>query len=99
MVKTEQALQSLLQSFAGLFVEPCIACQRVLSAECHIPPVARVWSWTTEPPKDIFSNASLDFQPIAEEHIGGRPAEEKLGEGESSRLGQWETWHVTCLRA
>lgn len=36
-------LQKLLTSYEDLFVRQCTACQRVLSAEGHVPPVARVW--------------------------------------------------------
>ena len=33
----------LLASYEDLFVRRCSACQRVTSAEGHLPPVARVW--------------------------------------------------------
>lgn len=35
--------QVFLASYDDLFVRRCSACQRVISAEGHIPPVARVW--------------------------------------------------------
>ena len=36
-------LQTVLVSYRGLFVERCTGCERVLSAEGHVPPVARIW--------------------------------------------------------
>ncbi|KAI0915655.1 hypothetical protein AcV5_003517 [Taiwanofungus camphoratus] len=33
----------LLSSYENLFVQRCTSCERVLSAEGHVPPVARVW--------------------------------------------------------
>ncbi|EMD32105.1 hypothetical protein CERSUDRAFT_162186 [Gelatoporia subvermispora B] len=41
-----QSVLSLLASYDGLFVQRCVACERVLSAESHIPPVARLWTRT-----------------------------------------------------
>lgn len=41
--------QSLLGAYETLFVERCTSCERVLSAEGHVPPVVRVWGdgkWT-----------------------------------------------------
>ncbi|KAF8135609.1 hypothetical protein EV363DRAFT_1396092 [Boletus edulis] len=38
-----QILMNVLVSYRGLFVDRCTSCQRVLSAEGHIPPVARIW--------------------------------------------------------
>ncbi|KAN0090988.1 hypothetical protein V8E55_004554 [Tylopilus felleus] len=38
-----QILMSVLVSYRGLFVDRCASCQRVLSAEGHITPVARLW--------------------------------------------------------
>ncbi|KAI0356311.1 hypothetical protein OH77DRAFT_1401367 [Trametes cingulata] len=37
-----QAVVSLLNSYHNLFTEPCTVCGRVLSADVHTPPVARV---------------------------------------------------------
>lgn len=36
--------QQLLASYEDLFVRPCTACQRIISAEEHVPPVARIWT-------------------------------------------------------
>ncbi|KAJ8488185.1 hypothetical protein ONZ45_g14043 [Pleurotus djamor] len=38
-----QKLMSLLCSYRDLFISRCTKCDRVLSTEGHIPPVARVW--------------------------------------------------------
>ncbi|KAH8093920.1 hypothetical protein BXZ70DRAFT_897129 [Cristinia sonorae] len=38
-----QQVMSLLESYANLFVQRCSACQRVVSLEGHVPPVARIW--------------------------------------------------------
>ena len=35
--------QEMLVTYEGLFETQCTVCQRVLSAEGSIPPVARVW--------------------------------------------------------
>ncbi|KAH0589330.1 hypothetical protein H2248_005091 [Termitomyces sp. 'cryptogamus'] len=39
-----QAVVTLLGAYSTLFVERCTTCQRVLSAEGHVPPVVRVWA-------------------------------------------------------
>ncbi|KII92858.1 hypothetical protein PLICRDRAFT_102628 [Plicaturopsis crispa FD-325 SS-3] len=39
-----QALIGLLHSYEGLFLDRCASCQRVLSAEGYLPPVARIIS-------------------------------------------------------
>ncbi|KAJ7647476.1 hypothetical protein FB45DRAFT_1019717 [Roridomyces roridus] len=38
-----QSIMNLLCAYEGLFIERCATCERVLSAEGHVPPVARVW--------------------------------------------------------
>jgi len=38
-----QTIVGLLVSYEGLFTQQCTTCQRVLSAEGHVPPVARLW--------------------------------------------------------
>ncbi|EPQ57369.1 hypothetical protein GLOTRDRAFT_58681, partial [Gloeophyllum trabeum ATCC 11539] len=37
-----QTVMGLLSSYEGLFTQRCATCQRVLSAEGHVPPVARL---------------------------------------------------------
>lgn len=39
-----QLVMVLLASYEDLFIRRCSACQRVTSAEGHLPPVARVWA-------------------------------------------------------
>ncbi|OAX40844.1 hypothetical protein K503DRAFT_736767 [Rhizopogon vinicolor AM-OR11-026] len=38
-----QTLIHLLVSYQGLFVDQCTSCERVLSAEGHVPPAGRLW--------------------------------------------------------
>ncbi|PCH43837.1 hypothetical protein WOLCODRAFT_132985 [Wolfiporia cocos MD-104 SS10] len=38
------AVLDLLAAYRDLFLTRCCACQRILSAEGHVPPVARVWT-------------------------------------------------------
>ncbi|TFK54049.1 hypothetical protein OE88DRAFT_1624438 [Heliocybe sulcata] len=38
-----QTVMGLLVSYEGLFTQQCASCERVLSAEGHVPPVARLW--------------------------------------------------------
>jgi hypothetical protein len=40
----EMPHKELLGSYSGLFIERCTVCERVLSAEGHIPPVVRIWT-------------------------------------------------------
>jgi hypothetical protein len=35
--------QGVLCAYEGLFVDRCTVCERVLSAEGHVPPVVRIW--------------------------------------------------------
>ncbi|KZP34294.1 hypothetical protein FIBSPDRAFT_771790 [Athelia psychrophila] len=44
-----QSIMSLLRSYSGIFVDQCTLCQRVLSVEGHVPPVARLWIDATGP--------------------------------------------------
>ncbi|KAF8348104.1 hypothetical protein F5887DRAFT_630182 [Amanita rubescens] len=39
-----QCIVELLGAYSGLFIERCTMCERVLSAEGHIPPVVRIWT-------------------------------------------------------
>lgn len=60
-LQAQSALQSileLLESYDGLFIEKCTVCERVLSAEGHIPPVVRVWTANEKGP------ASGKWQPM-----------------------------------
>ncbi|KAH9928986.1 hypothetical protein B0H21DRAFT_762171 [Amylocystis lapponica] len=41
-----QIVIDLLNSYEHLFVHRCTVCQRVLSMEAHVPPIARSWSDT-----------------------------------------------------
>ncbi|KAG6857268.1 hypothetical protein H0H87_007101 [Tephrocybe sp. NHM501043] len=44
-----QGVVGLLGAYSSLFIERCSSCERVLSAEGHVPPVVRVWvdgAWT-----------------------------------------------------
>lgn len=83
--------QEYLQTYVNLFIERCAVCGRVLSAEDHVPPVARVWSW--------ISDATGKEDGDAGESHGPQP---RLTEGNNenkkiSRTAQWEARHVSCL--
>ncbi|KZT68321.1 hypothetical protein DAEQUDRAFT_712189 [Daedalea quercina L-15889] len=63
-----QVVMALLGSYENLFSQKCTreSCGRILSAEAHIPPVARVWSqnarvWT---PEGLKSGGSPDWEPF-----------------------------------
>ncbi|KAJ7188386.1 hypothetical protein C8R46DRAFT_1054624 [Mycena filopes] len=38
-----QTLVDLMCAYEGIFIDRCTSCERVLSAEGHVPPVVRVW--------------------------------------------------------
>ncbi|KAJ7502756.1 hypothetical protein B0H11DRAFT_601297 [Mycena galericulata] len=38
-----QSLMNLMRAYEGIFIDRCTSCERVLSAEGHVPPVVRVW--------------------------------------------------------
>jgi len=38
-----QSLMNLMCAYEGIFIDRCTSCERVLSAEGHVPPVVRVW--------------------------------------------------------
>lgn len=43
IARAHDGVQNVLVSYRGLFEDRCTSCERVLSAEGHIPPVARIW--------------------------------------------------------
>ncbi|KAJ7124888.1 hypothetical protein C8R44DRAFT_618601 [Mycena epipterygia] len=38
-----QSLMNLMCAYEGIFIDRCTSCERVLSAEGHVPPVVRLW--------------------------------------------------------
>ncbi|KAF7362006.1 hypothetical protein MVEN_00545800 [Mycena venus] len=38
-----QSVMNLLCAYVGIFIDRCTSCERVLSAEGHVPPVVRIW--------------------------------------------------------
>ncbi|KAJ6558601.1 hypothetical protein DFH09DRAFT_535961 [Mycena vulgaris] len=38
-----QSLMNLMCAYEGIFIDRCTSCERVLSAEGHVPPVVRIW--------------------------------------------------------
>ncbi|KAJ7287718.1 hypothetical protein C8J57DRAFT_1049273 [Mycena rebaudengoi] len=38
-----QSLTNLMCAYEGMFIDRCTSCERVLSAEGHVPPVVRIW--------------------------------------------------------
>ncbi|KAF8557953.1 hypothetical protein OG21DRAFT_77654 [Imleria badia] len=77
-----QILMSVLVSYRGLFVDRCTSCQRVLSAEGHIPPVARIWV-----PKGTEEAASSILKTDDAESAGAA----------DHASGHWEPRHAICL--
>ncbi|KIJ67556.1 hypothetical protein HYDPIDRAFT_108397 [Hydnomerulius pinastri MD-312] len=91
-----QILVHLLVSYRGLFVDRCTSCQRVLSAEGHVPPVGRIWV-----PKDSQTspqNATSD-KSATDIDAPRPPAHSALGAGDpmDHSNGHWEPRHATCL--
>ncbi|KAJ7783002.1 hypothetical protein B0H16DRAFT_1298303 [Mycena metata] len=43
-----QSLMNLMTTYEGIFIDRCTSCERVLSAEGHVPPVVRLWMDTTK---------------------------------------------------
>ncbi|KAH7908604.1 hypothetical protein BJ138DRAFT_1012445 [Hygrophoropsis aurantiaca] len=78
-----QTLIHLLNSYQGLFVDRCSGCERVLSADGHVPPVGRVWvvddSSTRNPKPDEKCSTS-----------------ESKGGVTNQGHGHWDPRHVTC---
>ncbi|KAH7923942.1 hypothetical protein BV22DRAFT_1047842 [Leucogyrophana mollusca] len=80
-----QTLLHLLTSYRGLFVDRCTSCERVLSADGHVPPVGRVWIVNSDlGPSNVRVEASY---PTAGNSVGSG--------GDQSR-GHWDPRHVTC---
>lgn len=91
-----QTLIHLLVSYQGLFVDRCTSCERVLSAEGHVPPAGRLWiprsaqqpiilhaNKTNEPDPSVIINS--DTTPTARSQTADHPE------------GHWESRHVTCM--
>ncbi|KDQ57739.1 hypothetical protein JAAARDRAFT_178157 [Jaapia argillacea MUCL 33604] len=84
-----QSLMGLLSSYEGLFVDRCTVCQRVLSTEEHVPPVARLWIDQLAPTSACSSSAEGDTER-------GNGAKDKgVDDGKRAR---WEPRHPTCLQ-
>ncbi|KIK94897.1 hypothetical protein PAXRUDRAFT_827543 [Paxillus rubicundulus Ve08.2h10] len=90
-----QILINLLVSYRGLFVDRCTSCERVLSAEGHIPPVGRVWVAKEQLPPSNTSGKTSD----ADIDTPGGPADPAPGSSGHTEpaSGHWEPRHVTCL--
>jgi len=86
-----QKVIDLLAACKGLFTDRCTRCQRILSEEDHVPPVARFWrsgaSATVTGASQASANASV-IQPSDTDaaHRGG-----------VTDHSFWEPRHVTCL--
>ncbi|KAF8840031.1 hypothetical protein BDN67DRAFT_904373 [Paxillus ammoniavirescens] len=92
-----QILINLLVSYRGLFVDRCTSCERVLSAEGHIPPVGRVWvpKGNQLPP----ANTTSDKPSGGDIDTPGASADPAHGTGDYTEpaSGHWEPRHATCL--
>lgn len=90
-----QTLISLLVSYQGLFVDRCTSCERVLSAEGHVPPAGRLWI-----PGgacqfiDLNGNKPDEPDPGVVINPDATPARSQTTDHVD---GHWESRHVTCM--
>jgi hypothetical protein len=91
-----QTLIHLLVSYQGLFVDRCSSCERVLSAEGHVPPAGRLWI-PRGAQQVIDVNASKTDEPDPGVLIDSdaTPARSQLTD--HTDVGRWESRHVTCM--
>ncbi|KAF9222643.1 hypothetical protein BS17DRAFT_174956 [Gyrodon lividus] len=90
-----QILIKFLVSYQGLFVDRCTSCERVLSAEGHIPPVGRVWV----PKGNQLPLANATSGKPADNDTPGTLVHSAPGTGDCTdhSSGHWEPRHATCL--
>ncbi|KAG2342541.1 hypothetical protein BDR05DRAFT_934899 [Suillus weaverae] len=90
-----QTLIHLLVSYQGLFVDRCTSCERVLSAEGHVPPAGRLWI-----PRGARQSIDLNVNKTDEPDPGviinpdHSPARSQTADQPD---GHWESRHVTCM--
>ncbi|KAG1746083.1 hypothetical protein EDB19DRAFT_1631944 [Suillus lakei] len=90
-----QTLIHLFVSYQGLFVDRCTSCERVLSAEGHVPPAGRLWiPRGAQQPIDLSENKTDEPDPgvvinLDVTHVRNRIADHPDG--------HWESRHVTCM--
>ncbi|KAG1878209.1 hypothetical protein F4604DRAFT_1652491 [Suillus subluteus] len=90
-----QTLIYLLVSYQGLFVDRCTSCERVLSAEGHVPPAGRLWiPRGTEQPIDLNTNKADEPDPSVIINPHATPAKSQITDHPD---GHWESRHVTCM--
>ncbi|EGN99545.1 hypothetical protein SERLA73DRAFT_134815 [Serpula lacrymans var. lacrymans S7.3] len=104
-----QALVDLLCSYQGLFVDRCSTCERVLSAEGHVPPVGRIWvsdrgggvGIENSTDDNSEGNGSTRGGTGSEITIEGASRNEDTGHGRTRWKkkigGRWDPRHVTCM--
>ncbi|KAG0708322.1 hypothetical protein DFH29DRAFT_795229 [Suillus ampliporus] len=90
-----QTLIHLLVSYQGLFVDRCTSCERVLSAEGHVPPAGRLWiprgaQQTTDP----NTNKADEANPGGVTNLDAAPMMSQTADHPD---GHWESRHVTCM--
>ncbi|KIM68997.1 hypothetical protein SCLCIDRAFT_103907 [Scleroderma citrinum Foug A] len=90
-----QTLMHALVSYRALFVDRCTSCQRVLSAEGHIPPVGRIWAQKDSSNLDGNHNQMGPKGPTERDVPTPEPVQ--LGDVTDHSTGYWEPRHVTCL--
>lgn len=76
----------LLVSYRGLFVDRCTSCERVLSAENHVPPAGRLWI-----PRAVGRLIDSDANKT------DRPSLCGMQGAMDHPDGHWEPRHVTCM--
>jgi hypothetical protein len=77
-------------------VDRCSSCERVLSAEGHVPPAGRLWI-PRGAQQVIDVNASKTDEPDPGVLIDSdaTPARSQLTD--HTDVGRWESRHVTCM--
>ncbi|KAG1724080.1 uncharacterized protein EDB91DRAFT_1062986 [Suillus paluster] len=90
-----QTLIHLLVSYRGLFVDQCTSCERVLSAEGHVPPAGRLWiTRGAQQIIDLNANKADESNPGGVTNPDAAPAGNRTADYPD---GHWESRHVTCM--
>ncbi|KAG2153684.1 uncharacterized protein EDB93DRAFT_1081894 [Suillus bovinus] len=88
-----QTLIHLLVSYQGLFVDRCTSCERILSAEGHVPPAGRLWiPRGAQQAIDLNTNKADDHDPNPDASSTRSLTADHID-------GHWESRHVTCMHS
>ncbi|KAK7057297.1 Dynamitin-domain-containing protein [Favolaschia claudopus] len=60
-----QSLINLMCAYEGIFIDRCTSCERVLSAEGHVPPVVRIWVDANKEKHAMFPPLQHAFPELA----------------------------------